>query len=299
MPAPTIQYDKLPAEQQGVNPRKYLDSDLERNQNYISKQYDTQWELLSKTSRDKRQFKQGVDQLIAQTNAQMQKIQYQHKQKIAMLNQIEELTSQGFISSDVGQRVAWETSGFKMPKQQDWRTEHGRVITEINRIQDALNATESATGEAMFPRKDTKFGPGKEMEYEWNKMSPEKAQHLEQLLNAKEVLLQQERSIYDKLPQLERKATALQTTQFRKQRNRKWALGKFTHPLRAGPPPKWFMQGHDTKPVGFNAKIVADMPYTKQPQQKKLTKDIARQYLIKHGNMQAAKEAAERDGYSE
>ncbi len=299
MPAPTIQYDKLPAGQQAVNPSKYLTADLERNQNYISKQYDTQWELLSKTSRNEKQFRQGVDQLIANTNAQMQKIQYQHDQKISMLKQIEELTSQGFISSDVGQRAAWESTGFKMPQKQDWRTEHGRVITEINRIQDALNATESKTGKEMFPRKDTKFGPGKQMEYSWDEMSSEKARQLKQLLNAKEVLLQQERSIYDELPQLERKATALQTSQFRKQRNRAWALSKFTHLLRAGPPPKWFMQGHDTKPVGFNAKIVADMPYKKQPQRKKLTKDVARNYLIKYGSVQAAKEAAEQDGYSE
>ena len=298
MPAPNIAYQKLPAEQQNVNPRNYLTADLERNQNYISKQYDTQWELLRKTARSDKQFRQGVDQLIAQTDAQMQKIQYQHSQKIAVLDQIEDLTSRGFISSDVGQRAAWETGGFKMPKKQDWRAEHGKIITEINRVQDALNATESKTGKAMFPRKDTKWGPGKEMEYSWDKMSPEKAQHLEQLLNAKDVLLQQERSIYDKLPQLERKATALQTASFRKERNRKWAQSKFTH-WRVGSPPKWFMQGYDTKPVGFNEKIVADMPYAKQPQGKKLTKDIAKQYLIKHGNMQAAKEAAERDGYSE
>ena len=42
MPAPNIAYKKLPAEQQNVNPRNYLTADLERNQNYISKQYDTQ-----------------------------------------------------------------------------------------------------------------------------------------------------------------------------------------------------------------------------------------------------------------
>ena len=298
MAAPTIQYDKLPAEQQKSNPRNYLTADLERNQNYIKKQYDTQWELLRKTSRNGKQFKQGVDELIANTDAQLQKIQYRHQQKISMLDQIEDLTNQGFISPDVGQRAAWETGGFKMPKKQDWRTEHGKIITEINRVQDALNAIESKTGRAMFPRKDTKWGPGKEMEYSWDKMSPEKAQQLEQLLNAKDVLLQQERSIYDKLPQLEKKATALQTASFRRERNKKWAMSKFTN-WRVGSPPKWFMQGYDTKPVGFNAKIVADMPYAKQPQVKKLTKDIAKQYLIKYGNMQAAKEAAEQDGYSE
>ena len=36
-----------------------------------------------------------------------------------------------------------------------------------------------------------------------------------------------------------------------------------------------------------------------RPAQKKLTKDIARQYLRQYGNRQAAMEAATRDGYSE
>ncbi len=298
MPAPNIAYQKLPAEQQNVNPRNYLAADLERDKNALQQQYNTQSKMLQKTAKDEKQFRRSLIQLRAKTDSQWQQINYQHSQKIAMLDQIEDLTSQGFISPDVGQRAAWETGGFKMPKRQDWRTEHGKVIAEINRIQDALNATESKTGKAMFPRKDTKWGPGKEMEYVWDKMSPEKARHLEQLLNAKDVLLQQERSIYDKLPQLEKKATALQTASFRRERSKKWAMSKFTN-WRVGPPPKWFMQGYDNKPVGFNEKIVADMPYAKQPQVKKLTKDIARKYLIKYGNMQAAKEAAEQDGYSE
>ena len=80
MPAPNIQFQQLPAEQQAINPKKYLTADLERSQNFIRQQYDTQWELLSKTSRNKKQFKQGVDQLITNTNVQMQKIQYQHDQ---------------------------------------------------------------------------------------------------------------------------------------------------------------------------------------------------------------------------
>ena len=296
MPAPNIQYDKLPAEQQKANPRNYLTADLERNQNYIKQQYDTQWKLLSKTSRNEKQFRQGVNELIANTDAQLQKIQYQHQQKISTLDRIEELTSQGFISSDVGQRAVWDAAGIKMPKKQDWRTEHGRVITEINRIQGALDADDFKTDKPMFPRRDTKFGPGKEMEYAWDKMSPEKTRQLEQLLNAKEVLLQQERSIYDKLPQLEKKATALQTASFRRNRRFEWS-SKWHGGFKKMP--DWFARGYDNKPVGFNEKIVADMPYSRQTGQKKLTKDIARQYLIKHGNMQAAKEAAERDGYSE
>ena len=127
-------------------------------------------------------------------------------------------------------------------------------------------------------------------------MSPVETNRLNLLLNAKDVLLQQERSIYEKLPQLERKATALQVSNFRRQRrmewSQKWHAGFKTMP-------KWFAQGYDNKPVGFTEKIIADMPTARQPAQKKLTRAIARQYFIKYGNRQAAMEAAEQDGYSE
>ena len=255
MPPPNIQFEQLPAEQKQTNPQQFFAADLERNQNYVKQQYRTQWEMLKKNARNEQQFRQNVNQLMAETDTQLQQLQFKHSQRIAIVNQIEELTGQGLISPEVGQRAVWETAGFKFPqdKTTDWRTEHGRIINEYNRIEDTLEGLD-------FPK--TSGG-----EYKRGKMSPEEVNRLNLLENAKNVLLQQERSIYEKLPQLEQKAKALQVANFRRERKRKWSFSKFTN-WRVGPPPKWFMQGYDNKPVGFTEKIIADMPTARQPAQK-------------------------------
>ena len=157
--------------------------------------------------------------------------------------------------------------------------------------------------------KDVKWGRGKQMEYEWDKMSPERAEHLKQLLNAKDFLLQQERSTFEKLPRMQKKATGLQAAEFNRERQKQWgrkqtmSYGLTPLPFKPfttfKPMPKWFAQGYDTKPVGLVEGVIADMPKPQQFRTKKLTKDIARQYLNKYGNRQAAMEAAQQDGYIE
>ena len=276
MPAPNIQYQQLPAEQQQSNPRQYFTAGLERDKASVKQYYSTQWKMLRKTSGDEKQFRQNVIKLQAKTDVQMQEIEYGYKQKAAQLDQIMQLTNQGLISSETGQRAAWQTAGFNIPKDQepDWRLEHGRTVQEINRVQAALNSTDARTGKATFPKKDVKFGFGKQLEYDWDKLSPERTEQLGLLLNAKDFLLQQEKSTYERLPQMQKKATALQSAGFARERNRKWAQSKFTHISRAGPPPKWFMQGYDNKPVGLSEKVIADMP---KPQQ---TKTSSRQELL-------------------
>ncbi len=300
MPAPNIQFQELPAEQQQTNPRQYFAAGLERDKAALQQQYSTQSKMLQKTAKDAEQFKQSITQLRAKTDMQWQQIEYGYKQKIAQLDQIMQLSNQGLISSDVGHRAAWQTAGFKIPKDQepDWRLEHGRTVTEINRIQNILDAEDTKTGKTLFPKKDVKRGFGKQMEYDWNKMSPERAEQLEQLLNAKDFLLQQERSTFEKLPRMQKKATSLQAAEFNRQRRIKWGQ-RWPHFGFTEKMPKWFAQGYDQKPVGLVEKVINDMPKPQQFKSKKLTKDIARQYLNRYGNRQAAMEAAQRDGYSE
>ncbi len=276
MPAPNIQFQQLPAEQQQKsNPRQYFTAGLERSRATLQQQYDTQSKMLQKTAKNTEEFKQGILKLRSKTDIQWQQVEYEHRQKIAQLDQIMQLTNQGLISTETGERASWQAAGFKIPedKEPDWRIEHGRTVTEINRIQNILDG-ENESGKRIFPLKDVKFGFGKQMEYDWDKLSPERAEHLKQLLNAKDFLLQQERSTFEKLPQMQKKATGLQAAEFNRERNRKWALGKFTHISRAGPPPKWFMQGYDTKPVGLVEGVIADMPKPRQ------TKISTRQELL-------------------
>lgn len=300
MPAPNIQFQELPGKQEQTNPRQYFTAGLERDKNEVKQYYSTQWNMLRKTTKDEESFRQGVLQLQAKTDAQMQQIEYGYKQKMAQLDQIMQMANQGLISSETGQRAAWQTAGFKIPQDQepDWRLEHGRTVAEINRVQAILNAVDSKTDKAMFPKKDVKFGFGKQMEYDWEKLSPERAEQLKQLLNAKDFLLQQERSTFEKLPRMQRKATSLQATEFYRQRQQKWNKRPwdFKFPEKM---PKWFAQGYNQKPVGLTEKVIADMPKAQQFKPKKLTKDIARQYLNRYGNRQAAMEAAQRDGYLE
>ena len=302
MPAPDIQFQKLPGgQQQQSNPRQYFTAGLERDKNEVKQHYRTQWDMLRKTSGDEKQFRQKVLQLQAKTDGQMQQIEYGYKQKIAQLDQIMQLTNQGLISTETGERASWQTAGFKIPKDKepDWRIEHGRTVTEINRIQSILDS-ENELEKRIFPLKDVKFGFGKQMEYDWEKMSPERAEQLKLLLNAKDFLLQQERSTFEKLPQMQKKATGLQAAEFNRERNRKW--GFVNQQLFFGAAkkmPDWFAKGYDTKPVGLVEGVIADMPKPQQFRTKKLTKDIARQYLNKYGNRQAAMEAATNDGYAE
>ena len=82
MPAPNIQFQELPAEQQQTNPRQYFTAGLERDRNALQQQYSTQSKMLQKTAKDTEQFEQSILQLRAKTDMQWQQIEYGYKQKI-------------------------------------------------------------------------------------------------------------------------------------------------------------------------------------------------------------------------
>lgn len=278
-----------------ASPQQYFNSQLEQGRNYLQQQYDAQVNLLKRSNVSDDQFNKSVMKLQSQTESKWQQINFENQQKMGSLNQIDQLTQQGFLSPEAGQRASWQIAGFNMPQPKDWRAQHGQVMTELNNINKVLQSTDTKTGKKLFPLEG---GIISKKDYAWGKMPPQRQADLQGMLNAKEVLLQQEREIFQRLPRMQKTATKLQSS-YLQQRNRKWAMGKFTNLLRAGPMPSWYARGFDKKPGGFVGSVVKDMPKIKQAQAKRLTREIAAQYLTQYGNRQAAMEAAQQDGYVE
>lgn len=127
MPAPNIPFRRLPAgmmaasrdettgeityypksEQyrQPINVRRYSNDQLKQSQDHIKQQYSVQWEMLRKTSRNEKQFKRGVDELIAKTDSSLNELGFAHEQQTETLDQIQRLVEQGALTSEAGQQA--------------------------------------------------------------------------------------------------------------------------------------------------------------------------------------------------
>ena len=263
-----------PAQQSGVNPRQYFERGLRQNQDFIKQQYGTQWKMLHKTSKSEEQFRQNVDKLIAETDTKLNEIQYEYDQKIGILDQIKGMADQGLLTQQTSSMATRKIMGLPEDKQADWRLEHGRIIGEYKRIADTIEALDVP-----------KTWGGK---YKWNKMNAKQRNQLELLLNAKEVLLQQEREIYENLPQLNQKAVGLQTAQLRKE-------GRYTYPGGTGIPTLPDIAYR--KPVGFSGKVLADKPKPRSELQQ-LNAETAQQILQEAGGDKTlARQLAKQRGY--
>ena len=168
MPAPNIPFEKLPAgmaaafrdegtgqvtyfpdepsQPQRPDPRQYFTSQLQQKENYLKQQYRTQWEALRSKATDADKFRQDVDQLIANTKMQLNQAQYEHQQKIAVLDQIQQMQQSNLLSPEVAQQESWQQTGLNIPqqKQVDPGTEINKAIRQIKNAEASLTQAEES-----------------------------------------------------------------------------------------------------------------------------------------------------------
>jgi len=241
---------------QGLDYNKMLSSQLEGYKGYLQQQYDAQWEMLRKTSRNDQEFRAGVDRLIAKTDMDLNKAQYEYQQQIRTIQNIQKMTQQGLLSHETGKRATDKMAGIPTPKQVDWRTEHGRTFAELRRI-NAILTSKNSRGKSNFP----KTWRGKD--YAWDKMSPQKQQDLQQMLNVQQILQEQQQELFRQLPRAQQKAFGIQNATMRK--SGPWLItdssGRRHFNVRA-------VLNTPEQQGTFGEKIAVDMPKPKMQAQK-------------------------------
>ena len=207
---PGLPYKNMPAQQ--ITPESILNSELKQQQTALQQEYDTNLKYYQDTARSDDEFWGNVKELQRKSDLRANEIQQKFKNRMSNLNQVKTMINQGLFSPETGNRVMMKISGINLPAQPkptDWRTEHGRTFAELKRINAIINSTDSR-GKPVFPR----TWRGKD--YAWDKMSPQKQQDLQQMLNAQQVLQKQQMEIFRQLPKAQQKAFGLQNAYLRK-----------------------------------------------------------------------------------
>ena len=123
----TGQVSYVPQQQQVVidqQPLQILRGKLEQQRNFLQQQYNMELEALRKTSRNEKEFRSNVAQLIAKTDIQLNKFQFQHQQQIQQIRQIQNLINDNKISIQAGNEAMWrlvlpqETEAAMFPTQE-------------------------------------------------------------------------------------------------------------------------------------------------------------------------------------
>ena len=258
---PGLPYKNMPAQQ--ITPESILNSELKQQQTALQQEYDTNLKYYQDTARSDDEFWGNVRELQRKSDLRANEIQQKFKNRMSNLNQVKTMINQGLFSPETGNRVMMKISGINLPAQPkptDWRTEHGRTFAELKRINAIINSTDSR-GKPVFPR--TYWSK----DYAWDKMSSQKQQDLRRLLNAQQILQEQQMEIFRQLPKAQQKAFGLQNAAIQRQGGK--IKTRLNLAANRGFAPLYAFDKN--KSSTFGEKIAVDMPRPKmQPQKQNL-----------------------------
>lgn len=300
------------------NPETILEEQFESQRQQIQQQFQFQWNDINRQARDNlfkspKEHEAALHDLYTQNKQIMLKFNQQTEQATGQLQQIDRLAEQGAIQNpdEVKWRLVMGPEAEKAmfpPEPRDPRLEHQRNLAEQNRIMDTTGAFVKEGGKLYTSKIDDKgYYIGKADKSK--PATPEEIQLWVASSDALSALEQEEQNILGQISGMGVPDPARFQSLYTEER-RKGFFSKFTGFLHT-PKEMRRLYGFPESPGTFAQKVQQDVappltqpraqqPRTARPQTgKKLTKKIAMNYLMQHGNRQDAMAAARADGYTE
>lgn len=307
----------------GYNPETILEEQFESQRQQIQKHFQFQWDEVNRQARSgifksQKEYEQTLHELHVQMQQANSEFDQKSEQAAGQLKMVSDLAEQGFIKDP--DEVKWrmvlgpEAERGMFPEQRDPRLEHRDILAEENRLFQTVGSFAIGSDGKLYQAEVNKSGDYTDQP---DRSKPASQQEVALFMASADALAQLEQRklglVQSMADQGVPNPNRLQDLMISREKEgffRKLGKGMvgYSYPGLARKAYRKIKSEFGIEPTGtFAQKVQQDVapslkqqPRTTKPQTgKKLTKKIAMQYLMQHGNRQDAMAAARVDGYTE